>query len=60
MFHISVHWLVTGEKLFFSFRNEEFKEQILKADEHLEKKYIDMTIEVMERVLKENRITVPV
>jgi len=50
-FEISIHWLLTGQKLFYNFRNREFEEQILRADEYLDKKHIDMAVELIEKII---------
>lgn len=55
-YKISMHWIITGEKLNFNFEDRKFEKQVLKADEYLEKKYIDNTIELAEKILKSNNV----
>ena len=58
IFNISIHWLLTGKKLIFNFNNKKFEENILKADEHLENKYLDNTIDLIKGILKNNNIPI--
>ena len=55
-FNISIHWLITGEKLFFDITNIKFKELILKADEQLKKDQTDTVIKLMQQILKNHNI----
>ena len=55
-FNVSIHWLITGEKLYFGFEDRKFEKQVLKADEYFEKKHIDNTIELAEKILKSNNV----
>lgn len=58
-FKISMHALITGQKLQFDFENKGFKEVILKADEHLSIEHIEMTIKYIKQILKNNNIKMP-
>ncbi len=53
-FKVSCHYFVTGKKLHFNFRNREFEENSLKADSYLDSKYINMSIEYMKQILRQN------
>jgi transcriptional regulator with XRE-family HTH domain len=50
-FNISIHFLITGKKLFFHFRDEAFKETVLKADRQLSFEQHKFIIQLMEAIL---------
>ncbi len=51
-FSISIHWLLTGNKLFFNFKNKNFEQNITLADKQFNRKMISQTIEFLEKLLK--------
>ena len=53
-FNISMHWILTGEKIYFDFKNSDFYELITQADEFLEKDHIDTIIKIIEQIFKSN------
>jgi len=52
LFNISINALVTGKILNYSFKNESFKEAVLKADNLLSLEHPKFLIELMENILK--------
>ena len=51
-FNISIHYLITGQKLFFDFRDVAFKDTVLKADKQLSLEQHKFLIELMEAIIK--------
>ena len=58
VFNISIHALITGEKLFFNFNDKYFGKTILLADQLLSLENQKMLITLMESVLKNNPKTI--
>lgn len=52
-FNVSIHYLITGRKLYFHFRNEAFKDTMLKADTQLTLEQHKFIIELMTNVIEQ-------
>lgn len=58
IFHISTHWIVTGEKLLFDFQNKGFEKLIFNADCYLKKDNLKSTINLMQKIIENSNIPV--
>jgi len=50
-FNVSIHYLITGQKLFFNFINKAFENTVLKADKQLSLEHQKFLIELMENII---------